>query len=94
MTLSRESLRRVVRTFVTAFLGLFLPGLVGFLNAVTEWASSRGQDPFPDASNLTYVTVSALAAATIALVQLIWNAVEDVLGHGFLREVSGDGGDG
>lgn len=84
---SRESVRRVVRTFVVSFLGLFIPGLLGFLHAVTDWAATKGQEPFPDASNLTYVAVSALSAASIALVQLIWNATEDAAGKGFLRDV-------
>lgn len=86
--ITSSSVKRAVRTFVVAALALFVPGLLGWLNALTEWARNEGSTPFPDAYGLAYLGVSAITAGVIALVQLLWNYVEDVTGHGFLREVS------
>ena len=85
--MTRESVRRAIRTFAAAFLALFIPGLLGWLNALTEWAEGQGSTPFPDASGLAYLGVSAIVAGVVALVQFGWNAVEDASGHGFLRDV-------
>lgn len=85
--MSRDSLRRAVRTFLIATLALFLPGLLGWLNALTEWARSEGQRPFPDGHGLAYLGVSAIVAGVIAVVNLLVNAVEDATGKGILRAV-------
>jgi hypothetical protein len=85
--MSKDSVRRAIRTFVISFAALFVPGLFGFLNAVTEWARAEGQSPFPDARSLAYVGVVAIVAGVIAVVNLLWNAVEDKAGAGLLRNV-------
>lgn len=85
--MSRESIRRVIRTWLIVTIGLFLPGLLGWLNAVTEWAKGQGSTPFPDAHGLAYLGVSAITAGVVAVINLIWNAVEDASGKGFLRTV-------
>lgn len=85
--MSKESVRRAVRTFVVATLALFVPGLLGWLNALTEWARAEGATPFPDAKGLMYLATSAITAGVIALVQLVWNMIEDASGKGFLRDV-------
>lgn len=84
--MSRDSVRRAIRTFVITTLALFIPGLLGFLNAITEWARGEGSTPFPDARGLAFLGVSALVAGVIAIINLVWNVVEDASGHGFLRE--------
>jgi hypothetical protein len=85
--MTRESVLRAVRTFVITALALFVPGLLGWLNSLTEWARSEGSTLFPDAHGLAYLGVSAIVAGVVALVNLLWNFVEDASGKGFLREV-------
>ena len=83
--MSRDSIKRVVRTFLIAFIAIWIPGLLGWLHALTEWASSQGQKPFPDAHGLAYLGVSAIVAGLIAVVNLVVNMIEDGAGKGFLR---------
>jgi hypothetical protein len=85
---SSNSLKRVARTFVIAFLGIFLPGALGFLHGLTDWASSQGQTPFPDMHSLAYAVVAAIVAGCIALVNLIVVWFEDATGKGLLRDVA------
>ena len=85
--MTRDSLRRAIRTFLIATLALFLPGLLGWLNALTEWARGEGSTPFPDAHGLAYLGVSAITAGVIGVVNLIWTVVEDAMGKGLLRDV-------
>lgn len=85
--MTRDSGRRVLRTFVIAFLGVLLPGAFSWLNALTEWARNEGQTPFPDARSLAFVGVAAIVAGFIALLNLLVVWVEDVTGRGILRNV-------
>lgn len=85
--MSRDAVRRAIRTFIITTLALFVPGLLGFLNDLTEWASSEGQRPFPDGHGLAYLAVSAIVAGVVAVINLLWNVVEDAAGKGFLRTV-------
>lgn len=85
--MNRDSARRVIRTFLFAFLGIALPGAFGWLNALTEWARAEGQTPFPDARSLAFIGVSAIVAGSIALLNLVWVWVEDASGKGLLRAV-------
>lgn len=85
--MSHESVRRAIRTFVISTLGMLLPGIFGWLNDLTTWAKSDGQQPFPDARSLAYLGVCAIVAGVIAALNLIWNWVEDASGKGFLRQV-------
>lgn len=82
-----ESMKRIARTFLQAFLGLLLPGVLGWLNALTTWANDGGQAPFPDAASLAYVGIAAISAGFIAVVTAIMTGVEDFTGKGFLRNV-------
>lgn len=84
--MTRDSVRRAIRTFLQAFLALLIPGALGWLNALTEWARAEGQTPFPDARSLAFVAVSAIVAGVIAVVNLGWNYVEDKAGAGLLRD--------
>ena len=83
--MTRDSLRRAIRTFLITTLALFVPGLLGWLNELTQWAGSEGQRPFPDGTSLAYLGVSAIVAGVVAVVNLLWNAVEDATGKGLLR---------
>lgn len=83
--MSRDAVRRAIRTFVITTVALFIPGLLGFLNAITEWARGEGSTPFPDAHGLAYLGVSAIVAGVVAAINLLWNLVEDASGKGFLR---------
>lgn len=85
--MSRESVRRAIRTFIISTLAVFLPGLLGWLHALTEWAAGAGTTPFPDAKGLMFLGVSAIVGGVIALVNLLWNLVEDATGKGLLRNV-------
>lgn len=82
---THPGVRRVLRTFVYAFLGLLIPGLLGFLGEVTEWANAAGATPFPDAWSLAYVGVSAIAAGTVAVVNALGIWLENATGRTFLR---------
>lgn len=81
-----DSFKRVIRTFLIAFLGIFIPGALGFMNDVTSWATNGGQQPFPDMHSVAYLGVSALSAAMIAVLNYVWNLVEDKTGKGLLRD--------
>lgn len=83
--MTKDSLIRAARTFAMAFAVLFIPGLLGWLNDLTAWASSNGQQPFPSLSTLEYLGVSAIVAGGIAVVNLVWNALEDATGKTALR---------
>ena len=82
-----DGFRRVVRTYLFAFLGTALPGLLGWLNDLTKWAADQGQTPLPDARSLAYLGVAAISAGFIALINGLWVAGEDATGKGFLRQV-------
>lgn len=83
-----DTIRRIIRTFVIAFATVLVPGLLGWLNDVSQWASTNGQHPFPNAHNLSYLAVSAVVAGFIAAGNAIWLVVENVSGRGFLRNAA------
>lgn len=85
--MTRDSIRRAIRTALVAALVIWLPGLLGWLNAVTSWARDEGATPFPDAHGLAYLGVSAIVGGIIGLVQWLLNTIEDGIGKGFLRSV-------
>lgn len=85
--MTKDSIKRAIRTAIVSALALWIPGLLGWLNDLTQWARDEGSTPFPDARGLAYLGVVAIVGAFIGLVQFLWNAVEDGIGHGFLRTV-------
>lgn len=85
--ISRDSLKRAGRTFLQTALALLVPGLLGWLNGLTEWARAEGQAPFPDARSLAYLGIVAIVAGAVAVVTLLWNSIEDATGHAVLRSV-------
>lgn len=86
--MSKEGLIRVARTYVFTCLGLLIPGLLGWINAVTEWARAEGQKPFPDATSLAYLLVVAITAAFPAAVNALVVLLEDTTGKGLGRAVT------
>lgn len=85
--LASSAVRRAIRTFLITTLALFIPGLLGWLNDLTSWAAGHGQTPFPDGSNLVYLATSAIVAGVVAVINLIWNLIENQAGAGVLRDV-------
>ena len=85
--MTRDSATRALRTFIIAFLALFIPFLLGWLQDLLNWANGNENQPFPSYDVLTKAAISATASGLIALVNWGWNAVEDGLGKGMLRSV-------
>ena len=85
--LAGDAARRVIRTFLIAFVGLAVPGFLGWLNDLTSWANSHGQRPFPDAHSLVYLAVSAIGAGVIAVLNAIVVMIENGSGKALLRDV-------
>jgi hypothetical protein len=79
-----KNVKRAARGFGFTFLGLFVPGLLGWLNQLTGWAPGA---PFPDLHPLGALFVSSLLAAVVGLVNLVGNAVETATGKAVLRDV-------
>jgi hypothetical protein len=80
-----DGVMRVLRTFVYAFLGLAIPGLLGWLHDLTEWANSQGQSPFPDAHSLAFIGVAAISAGSIAVINALGIWLENATGRAVLR---------
>jgi hypothetical protein len=72
----KDALIRAVRTFIQAFLGVFL-GLVA--------ASSTGVSDVPDVSELRAAAMAAGFAALIAMLAWIQNALEASTGKALLK---------
>ena len=64
--MTRDSVRRALRTFVITTLALFIPGLLGWLNELTMWAADEGQRPFPDGHGLVYLGAPGGALALLS----------------------------
>lgn len=80
--LTTQDVKMAVRSFVFAFLGILVPGLLDWLNELTKWAPGR---PFPEVATLGLLVIAATAAGFTAVVTLVWRAVEGKSGKGFLR---------
>lgn len=83
--LRSSTFRLPARTFLWAFLGIAIPGALGWLNDLTEWARSEGQAPFPDARSLAFLGVAGISAGSIALVNAVAVWLENRAGRGILR---------
>lgn len=71
-------------------VGLWLPGLFGWINEVTKWADQKGAPAFPDPSNLAYIFVAALTAAFPAAVAGLIRYAENVSGKKLLPRSSAE----
>jgi hypothetical protein len=76
-----DALKSAFRVWVFTTLGLFIPGLLGWITEVTQWANQKGAPAFPDPSNLAYLFVAALTAAFPAAVAGIVRLAENWSGH-------------
>jgi hypothetical protein len=84
-----DAAKSALRIWVFTTLGLFIPGMLGWIQEVTEWASQKGAPPFPDPSNLGYLFVAALTAAFPAAVGFIWRVAENASGKVVLPRAAG-----
>ena len=92
--MTRDSVRRALRTFVITTLALFIPGLLGWLNELTAWANSAGERPFPDGHGLAFLGVSAIVAGVVAANRLVPPASDRARAELWLALVSDDAGSG
>jgi hypothetical protein len=77
---SRDSIRRVLRTFLQAFLGVLLPVSLGWLQQVAKAVTDGQTIAVPDRGFWLNVLVSAVIAGFVATVSLIQNLLEDKTG--------------
>lgn len=64
--------RSALRSFVWAFIGVFVPSLLGFLGDIQEWANGVDQ-AFPAVSALAKAAVAAAAGAVASVCSFVWN---------------------
>lgn len=81
MTGLGDALKSAALVWLFTTIGLWIPGLLGWINEVTKWADQKGAPPFPDPSNLGYLFVAALTAAFPAAVAGIVRYIENLSGH-------------
>lgn len=74
---SNPALQRAWRTFAQTFVGLFLISLVSWLNDLVLWANGGDGHVFPSVSVLVKAGIAAMAAAVVAAVAFVQNALED-----------------
>jgi hypothetical protein len=84
-----DAAKSALRVWVFTTIGLWIPGLLGWINEVTKWADQKGAPPFPDPSNLGFLFVAALTAAFPAAVTGIWRILENASGHVVLPRAAG-----
>jgi hypothetical protein len=76
-----DALKSAFRVWLITTIGLFLPGMLGWINEVTKWAAEKGAPPFPDPSNLMYLFIAAITAAFPAAVAGIVRLLESGTGR-------------
>lgn len=84
-----DALKAALRVWVFTTIGLWIPGLLGWIREVTQWADQKGAPAFPDPSNLGYLFVAALTAAFPAAVAGVVRWAENASGHTVLPRASG-----
>jgi hypothetical protein len=84
-----DALRAAFRVWVIGTFMLFIPGLFGWINEVTQWARAEGTTPFPDARGLGFLFVAAITSAFIAAGAGVLRYVENLSGHTVLPRASG-----
>lgn len=80
----KDAAKSAALVWLFTTVGLFLPGMLGWINEVTQWAAQKGAPPFPDASNLGYLFVAALTAAFPAAVAGLVRYFENTTGFAIL----------
>lgn len=76
-----DALKSAFRVWVFTTIGLWIPGLLGWISEVTNWANQKGAPPFPDPSNVAFLFVAALTAAFPAAVAGLVRFAENASGH-------------
>lgn len=84
MTALKDAAKSFATVWLFTTIGLWIPGLLGWINEVTNWANQKGAPPFPDPSNLAFLFVAALTAAFPAAVAGIVRYIENVSGQKLL----------
>lgn len=84
-----DALKSALRVWVFTTLGLWIPGLLGWVNEVSSWAEQKGAPAFPDPSNLAFLFVAALTAAFPSAVAGLVRLVENLAGHSVLPRAAG-----
>lgn len=79
----KDAAKSAFRVWLFTTIGLFVPGMLGWVNEVTQWAAEKGAPAFPDPSNLMYLfvaaTTAAFPAAVAGLVRFVENATNTTL---------------
>lgn len=89
MNAFRDALRAAVRVWLFTTLGIWIPGLLGWINEVTQWARDEGATPFPDARGLAFLFVAAITAAFPAAITGIVRWLENASGKTLLPRAAG-----
>lgn len=67
-----DQLKAALWTALFTFIGLFGTSVLGFVQAVIEWANAGGgPEVFPDATVLGKAAVSAAGAAVVGLINFV-----------------------
>ena len=74
---SRPNLRSAVRVFVYAFLGTFVPALLGFLSDVLDWTNQDGA-VFPSVDVLGKALIAAVVGAVSGAIAFGYNRLPAV----------------
>ena len=80
----KDALKSAGLVWLFTTVGLFVPGMLGWIQEVTEWASQKGAPAFPDPSNLGYLFVAAITAAFPAAIAGLVRYVENLSGKALL----------
>ena len=80
MTGLKDAAKSALLVWLFTTVGLFVPGMLGWIQEVTQWANQKGAPAFPDPSNLAYLFVAALTAAFPAAVAGIVRYIENASG--------------
>ena len=85
----KDALRSFLRVWVVGTVMLFLPGLFGWINGVTDWAKAEGSTPFPDARGLLFLFVAAITSAFVAAGAGLLRLFENLSGKTLLPRPAG-----
>lgn len=84
----KDAAKSAALVWLYTTVGLWIPGLLGWVNEVSSWAEQKGAPPFPDPSNLAFLFVAALTAAFPAAVAGLVRYIENVSGKSLLPRTS------
>lgn len=89
MTAFKDAAKSFLLVWLYTTVGLWIPGLLGWIHEVTEWANQKGAPPFPDPSNVAFLFVAALTGAFPAAIAGIVRYIENVSGKSILPRSAG-----